>query len=72
MQGRRHKVENVDIIDVNGAELLTDKNQWLMKSLTEESTHRPSRKKHDMPTQQQKRKHQITYLAFQVLKLMHH
>lgn len=44
---------------------LTDRNEWLMKSVTEETTHKP-KKKHGLPTQQQKRKHQITYLAFQV------
>lgn len=65
LKGRRREFEAVDIIDVNADDQLTDRNEWLMKSLTEESTHRPSRKKHNMPTQQQKRKHQITYLAFQ-------
>jgi len=65
LKGRRREFESVDIIDVNADDQLTDRNEWLMKSLTEESTHRPARKKHNMPTQQQKRKHQITYLAFQ-------
>lgn len=37
-----------------------------MQNLTEETVQKSSKKRHDMPTQQQKRKHQITYLAFQV------
>lgn len=65
LQGRRREFEGIDIIDVNAADQLMDRKEWLMKSLTEETTHRPSRKKHNMPTSQQKRKHQITYLAFQ-------
>lgn len=66
IQGRhRRELENIDIIDVNATDQLSDKNEWLMKSLTEESTYTSSRKKANMPTQQQKRKHQITYLAFQ-------
>lgn len=55
----------MNIIDVNADDQLTNKNEWLMKSITEENTYRP-KKKHGNPTQQQKRKHQITYLAFQV------
>ncbi|KAF8795023.1 proline-rich protein PRCC-like [Argiope bruennichi] len=63
MLGR--KKEEVQIIDVNADDQLTGKEQWLMQSLTEEKIHRPSKRKGEMPTQQQKRKHQITYLAFQ-------
>ncbi|GBM83974.1 Proline-rich protein PRCC [Araneus ventricosus] len=63
MLGR--KKEDVQIIDVNADDQLTGKEQWLMQSLTEEKIHRPSKRKGEMPTQQQKRKHQITYLAFQ-------
>lgn len=65
LQGRKREFENIDIIDVNADDQLTNRNEWLMKSVTEEVTYRP-KKKHGLPTQQQKRKHQITYLAFQV------
>lgn len=64
IQGRRREFEDINFIDVNADDQLTDKNEWLMKSITEEMAHRP-KNKHNMPTQQQKRKHQITYLAFQ-------
>ncbi|KAG8189236.1 hypothetical protein JTE90_013764 [Oedothorax gibbosus] len=64
IKGRRD-LGNIDIIDVNAGDQLTGKDQWLMQNLTEEKVQRPSKRRHDMPTQQQKRKHQITYLAFQ-------
>ncbi|CAL1263183.1 unnamed protein product [Larinioides sclopetarius] len=63
MLGR--KKEDIQIIDVNADDQLIGREQWLMQSLTEEKIHRPSKRKGEMPTQQQKRKHQITYLAFQ-------
>lgn len=67
LQGRKRKgqEEEISFIDVCVDDQLSDKTQWLTKSITQEPVHRPSRKKHDMPTQLQKRKHQITYLAFQ-------
>ena len=48
---------------------MPDSREWLTKQLTEESqyTSAQSHKKKDGPTSQQKRKHQITYLAFQVI-----
>ncbi|GIY12558.1 proline-rich protein PRCC [Caerostris extrusa] len=59
------KMENINFIDVKGDDQITGKDEWLMQSLTEERVQRPSKRRHDMPTTQQKRKHQITYLAFQ-------
>ena len=41
-----------------------------MKGISEESSYQPHRKKDNMPSQQQKRKKQITYLAFQVMMRM--
>ena len=38
----------------------------LMKGISEESAYQPHRKKENMPSSQQRRKKQITYLAFQV------
>lgn len=67
LQGKKRKgqAEEIKFIDVSVDDQLSDKTQWLTKSITEELVHRPSRRKNDMPTQLQKRKHQITYLAFQ-------
>lgn len=61
----RKELEDINIIDVSADDQLTGKDEWLMQSLTEEKVHRPSKRRHDMPTQLQKRKHQITYLAYQ-------
>ncbi|XP_015916898.1 proline-rich protein PRCC [Parasteatoda tepidariorum] len=63
LKGRK-EMENINIIDVSADDQLTGKDQWIMQSLTEE-TYRPLKRRHDMPTSQQKRKHQITYLAYQ-------
>ncbi len=60
--------ESINIIDVNADDALDPSE--LMKHITEETG--LDRKSHnkklnkDMPSSQQKRKHQITYLAFQV------
>lgn len=66
--GRKDRQQHqVEVIDVSGAELLPDPKEWLTKQLTEEKA-LPSRgfgRRHDGPTSQQRRKHQITYLAFQ-------
>ncbi|GFQ99539.1 proline-rich protein PRCC [Trichonephila clavata] len=61
----RKEPEGINIIDVNADDQLSGKDEWLMQSLTEERVQRPSKRRHDMPTQLQKRKHQITYLAYQ-------
>lgn len=65
----RHKLkaENLELIDISGDSIMPDSREWLTKQLTEESqyTSAHSHKKKDGPTSQQKRKHQITYLAFQ-------
>jgi len=69
MQGKKgRKMEEINIIDVDAASIMPDPNEWLMKQLTAEKPAGPSVKsmKSKMgPTSQQKRKHQITYLAFQ-------
>ncbi|XP_075217213.1 uncharacterized protein LOC142322243 [Lycorma delicatula] len=63
----RHKGgTNLQIIDVSGDAIMPDAREWLTKQLTEEkNTNIQSHKKKDGPTTQQRRKHQITYLAFQ-------
>jgi len=64
--GRKGKRgENVQIIDVSGEEIMPDPKEWLTKQLTQERPNRSHRKGFG-PSSQQRRKHQITYLAFQV------
>ncbi|XP_071440624.1 proline-rich protein PRCC [Hetaerina americana] len=66
--GRRGRDEIIDaqVIDVCGETHLPDPKEWLTKQFTEEQeTRSHSHRKRDGPTTQQRRKHQITYLAFQ-------
>lgn len=57
----------MQLIDVSGDAIMPDSREWLTKQLTEEkSNFVQSHKRKDGPTSQQRRKHQITYLAFQV------
>ncbi|RZF44701.1 hypothetical protein LSTR_LSTR000653 [Laodelphax striatellus] len=63
---RQKGAANIQLIDVSGDEILPDSREWLTKQLTEEQTTVKQRhNKKDGPTTQQRRKHQITYLAFQ-------
>ncbi|XP_063238750.1 proline-rich protein PRCC [Bacillus rossius redtenbacheri] len=56
----------VQLIEVSGDALMPDPKEWLTKQLTEERQVRShGHRRDDGPTSQQKRKHQITYLAFQ-------
>lgn len=66
-RGKR-KREDIQIVDVNQQEVLADAREWLLKGLMDDTTKRvsASKKKGNEPTNQQKRKHQITYLAHQV------
>lgn len=61
---RKRNALQAQLIDVSEKDVVPDKNEWLMKTLTEEKRTR-SHKKSSGPSSQQKRKHQITYLAFQ-------
>ncbi|KAJ8736662.1 hypothetical protein PYW08_007318 [Mythimna loreyi] len=65
-RGKR-KREEIQIVDVNQAEVLADAREMLMKGLMDDTTQRvsASKKKGNEPTTQQRRKHQITYLAYQ-------
>ncbi|CAA3032949.1 Hypothetical predicted protein, partial [Olea europaea subsp. europaea] len=66
--GRKRKGEDMNSVvfrEVDGKALMPDSKEWLTKALSQETAYRPSHKKGDGPTSQQKRKHQITYLAFQ-------
>lgn len=68
--GRRLKRQQQDmqLIEVSGATIMPDPKEWLTKQMTQEQEtkiHSHSHRKNDGPTTQQRRKHQITYLAFQ-------
>jgi hypothetical protein len=59
----------MQLIEVSGATIMPDPKEWLTKQMTQEQNtkiHSHSHRKNDGPTTQQRRKHQITYLAFQV------
>lgn len=66
-RGKR-KREEIQIVDVNQQQVLAEARELLMKGLMDDTTKRvsSSKKKGNEPTSQQKRKHQITYLAHQV------
>ncbi|KAG8232769.1 hypothetical protein J437_LFUL012907 [Ladona fulva] len=61
----RQEISESQIIDVCGESHLPDPKEWLTKQLTEEQETRSHRRRDGGPTTQQRRKHQITYLAFQ-------
>ncbi|XP_072947393.1 proline-rich protein PRCC [Epargyreus clarus] len=65
-RGKR-KREDIQIVDVNQQEVLADAREWLLKGLMDDTSKRisASKKRGNEPTSQQKRKHQITYLAHQ-------
>lgn len=65
LKGRRNRGEEINIVDINADDQIGNSAEMLTKYGTEEITYAPSRKKKDMPTAQQRRKHQITYLAYQ-------
>lgn len=59
--------QDMQLIEVSGDAIMPDPNEWLTKQMTQEQgTKTHSHRKNDGPTTQQRRKHQITYLAFQV------
>lgn len=66
-RGKR-KREDIQIVDVNQTEVLADAREWLLKGLMDDTSKRvsSSKKRGNEPTSQQRRKHQITYLAHQV------
>ncbi|CAB3240141.1 unnamed protein product [Arctia plantaginis] len=65
-RGKR-KREEIQIVDVNQKDVLADAREMLLKGLMDDTTKRvsASKKKGNEPTSQQRRKHQITYLAYQ-------
>ncbi|KAK7067027.1 hypothetical protein SK128_016124 [Halocaridina rubra] len=66
MGKRRGNAETINFIDINADDALLTRDEWMTKALTEEKpTHSFSSKKEGLPSQKQKQKHQITYLAHQ-------
>ncbi|XP_041975134.1 proline-rich protein PRCC [Aricia agestis] len=65
-RGKR-KHEEIQIIDINQQEVLNDAREMLLKGLMDDTSTRQSasKKRGNEPTSQQRRKHQITYLAHQ-------
>ncbi|XP_075992048.1 uncharacterized protein LOC142987274 [Anticarsia gemmatalis] len=65
-RGKR-KREDIQIVDINQQEVLADAREMLLKGLMDDTSKRvsSSKKKGNEPTSQQRRKHQITYLAYQ-------
>ncbi|XP_072304057.1 proline-rich protein PRCC [Eucyclogobius newberryi] len=68
LQGKRNRgKEEITFLEIKGDDQLSGTQQWLTKSITEEQQNRSSfsKKRGGMPTGQQRRKHQITYLIHQ-------
>ena len=66
LAGKRGRAEAIKFIDVNADDALLTRQEWMTKALSEEKPlHGFSRKREGLPTQKQKQKHQITYLAHQ-------
>ncbi|XKL60979.1 hypothetical protein PGB90_008036 [Kerria lacca] len=66
--GRKRKGQigdDIQLIDIQEDKILAESKEALAKYLTDEETYRPSRKKFGGPSSLEKRKHQITYLAYQ-------
>lgn len=66
LAGKRGRTDAISFIDVNADDALLTRQEWMTKALSEEKPqHGFSRKREGLPTQKQKQKHQITYLAHQ-------
>lgn len=66
LAGRRLKGQVPTLIDINADDALMSRNEWVTRALCDEKPKTSfSRNRDHNPTQQQKRKHQITYLAHQ-------
>lgn len=66
LAGKRGRNDAINFIDVNADDALLTRQEWMTKALSEEKPqHGFSRKREGLPTQKQKQKHQITYLAHQ-------
>lgn len=60
-------IKQVEVINVNMSQVLEESQQWLQKNMTEEYAESKNVSSDINITGQSKRKHQITYLAQQVI-----
>lgn len=66
LMGKKGMSEAINFINVSADDGLLTRDEWMTKALTEEKpTHSFSKKQDGLPSQKQKQKHQITYLAHQ-------
>jgi len=65
LQGSKRKHEKINIIDIQGPDVRGDREQLLRNSTTDMMAQQKKKNDEDAPTGQQKRKHQIQYLAHQ-------
>lgn len=60
-------IKQVEVINVNMSQVMEESQQWLQKNITEEYAESKNVGSDINVTGQSKRKHQITYLAQQVI-----
>ena len=66
LTGKKRNSEQIEIIEVNGDDALLSREEWMTRAMSQEKPSQSHSKKNgNLPSQQQKRKHQITYLAHQ-------
>ncbi|KAA0203530.1 hypothetical protein HAZT_HAZT008264 [Hyalella azteca] len=64
--GKKRKLDELEIIDVNRDDALLSRDELMNQVVSQQKPSQShSKKKGNLPSQQQKRKHQITYLAHQ-------
>lgn len=63
------RIKQVDVINVNMSQVLEESQQWLQKNMTEEYAESKNVGSDINVTGNSKRKHQITYLAQQVIDI---
>ncbi|KAF2351484.1 Proline-rich protein PRCC [Trinorchestia longiramus] len=66
LTGKKRKAEDLSIIDFNPDDALLSRDELMNQVISQQKPNQShSKKKGNLPSQQQKRKHQITYLAHQ-------
>ncbi|XP_070541877.1 proline-rich protein PRCC-like [Ptychodera flava] len=65
LQGKKRQGEAIQIIDIQEDRQDYTSTEWVSKHQTEEKEYRAKLRKEQLPTSQQRKKHQITYLAHQ-------
>lgn len=64
---KKTRIKQVDVINVNMSQVMEESQQWLQKNMSEEYAESKNVSSDINITGQSKRKHQITYLAQQVI-----